>query len=36
LFSIESAFGMQFIENERAEFKNIGELKVLREKRSAF
>jgi hypothetical protein len=36
LFSIESAFGMQFIENERAEFENIGELKMPLEKRSAF
>lgn len=27
MFSIESAFGMQFIGNELAEFKDIGELK---------
>ena len=27
MFSIESAFGTQFIGNELAEFKNIGELK---------
>jgi acyl carrier protein len=36
MFSIESAFGMQFIGNELAELKNIGELKALLEKRSAF
>lgn len=28
MFAIESAFGMQFIGNELAEMKNIGELKV--------
>jgi acyl carrier protein len=27
MFTIESAFGMQFIGNELAEFKDIGELK---------
>ena len=33
MFSIESAFGMQFIGNELAELKNIGELKAALEKR---
>jgi acyl carrier protein len=33
MFAIESAFGMQFIGNELAELKNIGELKALLEKR---
>ena len=27
MFSIESAFGFQFLGNELAEFKNVGELK---------
>lgn len=29
MFSIEQAFGVQFIGNELAEFKNIGELKAF-------
>jgi acyl carrier protein len=29
MFAIESAFGMQFIGNELAELKNIGEVKAL-------
>ena len=33
MFSIESAFGMQFIGNELAELNNIGELKAALEKR---
>lgn len=35
MFSIESAFGMQFNGNELAELKNIGELKALLGKRAA-
>ena len=34
MFSIESAFGIRFIGNELAEFKNIGELKRYVEARS--
>jgi acyl carrier protein len=33
MFGIESAFGMQFVGNELAELKNIGELKAVLEKR---
>ena len=36
MFSIESAFGIQFVGNELAELKNIGELKDLVEKRRTF
>jgi acyl carrier protein len=35
MFAIESSFGMQFVGNELAELKNIGELKALLEKRSS-
>jgi acyl carrier protein len=35
MFAIESAFGMQFIGNELAEQKDIGELKALLENRTA-
>jgi acyl carrier protein len=35
MFAIESSFGMQFIGNELAELKNIGELKALLAKRSS-
>ena len=34
MFAIESSFGMQFIGNELAELKNVGELKALLAKRS--
>jgi acyl carrier protein len=33
MFSVESAFGIQFIGNELAELKNIGELKAVLEER---
>jgi acyl carrier protein len=33
MFSIESAFGMQFIGNELADLRDIGELKAALEKR---
>jgi acyl carrier protein len=33
MFAIESAFGMQFVGNELAELKNIGELKALLKQR---
>jgi acyl carrier protein len=35
MFAIESSFGMQFVGNELAELKNIGELKALLAKRSS-
>jgi acyl carrier protein len=35
MFAIESTFGMQFVGNELADLKNIGELKALLAKRSA-
>jgi acyl carrier protein len=35
MFAIESSFGMQFVGNELAELKNIGELKTLLLKRSS-
>jgi acyl carrier protein len=35
MFAIESAFGMQFVGNELADLKDIGELKALLAKRSA-
>jgi acyl carrier protein len=35
MFAIESSFGMQFIGNELAELKNVGELKALLAKRSS-
>ena len=34
MFAIESSFGVQFVGNELAELKNIGELKTLLKKRS--
>jgi acyl carrier protein len=35
MFAIESSFGMQFVGNELAELKNIGELKALLARRSS-
>jgi acyl carrier protein len=35
MFAIESTFGMQFIGNELAKLKDIGELKALLENRKA-
>jgi acyl carrier protein len=35
MFAIESAFGMQFVGNELAELKNIGELKALLKNRKS-
>jgi acyl carrier protein len=35
MFSIESSFGVQFVGNELAELKNIGELKALLARRSS-
>jgi acyl carrier protein len=34
MFAIESSFGVQFVGNELAELKNVGELKALLAKRS--
>jgi acyl carrier protein len=35
MFAIESSFGVQFVGNELAELKNVGELKALLAKRSS-
>jgi acyl carrier protein len=35
MFAIESSFGVQFVGNELAELKNVGELKDLLAKRSS-